>query len=1147
MCFSCFPSQARKAMCSAMSQEAEVNADACDAMVRRRGPADAEPAHDGPPPMLDATSRRCSAPSSVWREISDAEEEEAQPRTKDIGKALTGELIPSVQRIRGAVAVTQGLKRWMRAFSGTSNDSSAIERAATDGHDLLSEPSFWLNKARQPVLAEIAFDSGTTQYCVVSHEAKARKLYELVILPEWGLQTPNLILSIMGGAGNMQTDSSRFDIESFSKGLVEAALRTGAWVITGGTKSGVMDIVGKAMKQHDKRRQVPCLGISPLGGLTPQWRRVLRSKGLKVDAADAKPGDGEPPETDNGIPLTEIQENHTHAIVIDSGKVGGKAFGTETKFRAEFEYFVASALHRERAPAAKELRRSSLANLDDLSPAAMASEVPRVMILVNGGKISLIQLLEAMNHGCPIVVCSGSGRLSDVISALLEEQETEDFDARLDKARADHMPKDPAFAPEERAMAREIVSSGAVEVYTVKERLEDVILRAVLGKSTKTRHCNVSVGHQLLLAVQWGCTDYFDLLVPRLVSGCGKEGPGKAIELIFKELVATRSGSQAKDKQIESKSQRVLVAWLLKNHRKQMEEFEVKESSLGRIHWNHTAVSRDGSWRSLEGLLLWSIEQEAPAAVLEVLWMYMEEPVHAALVAASACRETASKRHAYHSYHDGLASKSLNDTADRFERLAVLLLEDLAKSGKGVEYLFQESTRCWELGGHGCTCFRLAHQLGCRKFVAATFYSLAVDLYWMTPVPFSIKKRQLDARFLNWSNLHSLLLKPSESGFSLWELLSVPYIKAWTHGVSRLVFISIYSYAVFNGRLTQPGVQPVEAVLLLWGCGLAQVEVGQFWQMNSFSEYICDPWNFLDFVHISLMMVALVVGFFVSDSGPGMSNGKQSLEVTHALNLLPSWIRVLQLLQLSRYEGTLLMTVCGMVKDALRFFMLVSIFCFGFSCALTPILFAHGREREEQGLVWAFWTIVGVSKDMDIAREKADDQQRSMAMRYITQSLLYTLALVSNVLLVNLLIAVMNSTYDKNQAASVTDWAFYRVNAVLEFEGEQNLPPPLNLLERFMVSDRCDNHEACAPCLTRSKTLDLPITKRDLKDSQQRAMDAVGLEEDFGETAGLRAENAELRRKNAELMDRNRELERLSANFLLEGDLARSRAVTARE
>ncbi|CAJ1364707.1 unnamed protein product, partial [Effrenium voratum] len=114
------------------------------------------------------------------------------------------------------------------------------------------------------------------------------------------------------------------------------------------------------------------------------------------------------------------------------------------------------------------------------------------------------------------------------------------------------------------------------------------------------------------------------------------------------------------------------------------------------------------TWRSLEGLLLFSIEQEAPSSVLEIIWSYMEDPVHAALAAASACRDTAEREHGYASYQDGLAKKELDDAADRFERLAVLVVEDLAQSGKGVEYLFQESLR-WQVGK---TCFKLAHELG---------------------------------------------------------------------------------------------------------------------------------------------------------------------------------------------------------------------------------------------------------------------------------------------------------------------------------------------------------------------------------------------------------------------------------------------------
>jgi len=996
-------------------------------------------------------------------------------------------------------------------------------------------------------MAEIAFDSGSTQYCIVEPLVLPADLYEHVILPEWGLQAPNLVLSVMGGAGNMQLDA-RFDSDSFSKGLVEAALRTGAWVITGGTKSGVMEMVGKAMKEHDKQRQVPCLGISALGGLTSKWREVVvrGACGMKVDAAKAKKEPDAKPETDGKIPLAEIEDNHTHSVLVDSGVVGGKAFGTESTFRAEFESYIVSARHDGRLRTQSSSRnllqqgtRRSSSHVEsfpsepDLTTNGKASQAPRVMILVNGGKISLQALLEAIGKGCPIVLCEGSGRLSDLLCTILQgvwEHPDCDFRALCEHAKSLHM-KTEELTDKEVDMAERIIKSGAVEIYTISERLEDVILRAVL-EGPDNRRCNVNVKSQLMLAVQWGCTDYFDMLGRKLVQECGgeRDGPAKAIEFIFKYIVNGVIATKVKDRGAENKSRADIVAWLLKNHRKQMEEFKAEEG-LQKIEWCHLS----GGTQSLEGLLLWSIEHEAPQSVLEVIWNHMEDPVHAALIAASCCRETAARGHSSSSCNDTLVHRSLSITADRFERLAVLVLEDLAKTGKGVEYLFQESSRwtCGTAGDQKCTtCFRLAHSLGCKKFVAATFYSLAVDTYWMTPSPFNVKGRRLDPKYVSFRRMLSLLVNPAESEFTIWELLSIPAIKMYTHGFARLIFVTIYSYAVFYGRLTRTGVQPMEVVLFLWGLGLAQVEVGQIQAQNSFWVYIRDFWNFLDCLYITLMMSTLVLGLFLSDSDPDTSSTEHVLEIIHALCLLPSWIRVLQLLQLSRYFGTLLMTICGMVKDALRFFIMVGIFCFAFSCALTPILFVSASDREDHGLLWAFWMIVGDSGGLDKAREKVAEQ-KTLFMRCLTQLLLYTLALVSNVLLVNLLIAVMNSTYEQNQVASQTEWAFYHINAVLEFEGEQKLPPPLNLLERFLP-DSYKEEEPHHRTLTRCRTFDFPINKRDLKDSQQRAIVAVGLEEDVGEAAMLRAENADLRRRNAELAGRNHDLERMAANYLLQ-------------
>ena len=54
----------------------------------------------------------------------------------------------------------------------------------------------------------------------------------------WGLQRPQLILSVTGGAQKF-TLPYRMK-KAFKRGLVKAAVSTGAWIITGGTNTGVI-------------------------------------------------------------------------------------------------------------------------------------------------------------------------------------------------------------------------------------------------------------------------------------------------------------------------------------------------------------------------------------------------------------------------------------------------------------------------------------------------------------------------------------------------------------------------------------------------------------------------------------------------------------------------------------------------------------------------------------------------------------------------------------------------------------------------------------------------------------------------------------------------------------------------------------------
>ena len=70
----------------------------------------------------------------------------------------------------------------------------------------------------------------------------------------WRLKTdgdrkPSLLFELTGSAGNLEMRPRLKDL--FSHGLAKAAALSNAWVFTGGTDSGVMGMMGRAIRNQD--------------------------------------------------------------------------------------------------------------------------------------------------------------------------------------------------------------------------------------------------------------------------------------------------------------------------------------------------------------------------------------------------------------------------------------------------------------------------------------------------------------------------------------------------------------------------------------------------------------------------------------------------------------------------------------------------------------------------------------------------------------------------------------------------------------------------------------------------------------------------------------------------------------------------------
>lgn len=73
------------------------------------------------------------------------------------------------------------------------------------------------------------------QYIRVSYDSKPDNLLHLMV-KDWQLELPTLLISVHGGLQNFDLPPKLKQV--FGRGLIKAAVTTGAWIFTGGVSTG---------------------------------------------------------------------------------------------------------------------------------------------------------------------------------------------------------------------------------------------------------------------------------------------------------------------------------------------------------------------------------------------------------------------------------------------------------------------------------------------------------------------------------------------------------------------------------------------------------------------------------------------------------------------------------------------------------------------------------------------------------------------------------------------------------------------------------------------------------------------------------------------------------------------------------------------
>ncbi|XP_039471319.1 transient receptor potential cation channel subfamily M member 1b [Oreochromis aureus] len=239
-------------------------------------------------------------------------------------------------------------------------------------------------------------------YIRVSYDTKPDNLLHLMV-KDWQLELPTLLISVHGGLQNFDLQPKLKQV--FGKGLIKAAVTTGAWIFTGGVNTGVIRHVGDALKDHSSksRGKVCAIGIAPWG--------ILENK------EDLIGKDVTRPYQTMANPLSKLavlNNSHSHFILTDNGTCG--KYGSEVKLRRLLEKHI--SLQKINTHCFTEKRKDGTNDYFSLCIPGLGQGVPLVCLIVEGGPNVISIALESLRDEppIPVVVCDGSGRASDIIS-----------------------------------------------------------------------------------------------------------------------------------------------------------------------------------------------------------------------------------------------------------------------------------------------------------------------------------------------------------------------------------------------------------------------------------------------------------------------------------------------------------------------------------------------------------------------------------------------------------------------------------------------------------------------------------------------------------------------------------------------------------
>ncbi|NWY46407.1 TRPC4 protein, partial [Sylvia atricapilla] len=299
-----------------------------------------------------------------------------------------------------------------------------------------------------------------------------------------------------------------------------------------------------------------------------------------------------------------------------------------------------------------------------------------------------------------------------------------------------------------------------------------------------------------------------------------------------------------------------------------------------------------------------------------------------------------------------------------------------------------------------------------------------------------------------------------------------PFIKFICHTASYLTFLFLLLLAsqhIDRSDLSMQGPPPtiVEWMILPWVLGFIWGEIKQMWD-GGLQDYIHDWWNLMDFVMNSLYLATISLKIVAFSKYSGLVP-RESWDMWHptlvaealfAIANIFSSLRLISLFTANSHLGPLQISLGRMLLDILKFLFIYCLVLLAFANGLNQLYFYYetnepgnckGIRCEKQNNAFStlfetlqslFWSIFGLI-NLYVTNVKA----RHEFTEFVGATMFGTYNVISLVVLLNMLIAMMNNSYQLIADHADIEWKFARTKLWMSyFEEGGTLPTPFNVI-----------------------------------------------------------------------------------------------------